>query len=312
MIIRDFRKGDLEDVIECTIKSFADEFEIMGFDPDVWRKMVRRRFAITGRVLFGLFRLLDREPIKFFVADVDGRVVGTTMLNRRRNSCYISTVMVRPDFRRKGIAASLLKTAIDYAQKRELPKAILQVSSTNDAAKPLYRKLGFEKFEETLYFTADVDSLLGSERAEGVQVRDFEKPDEDAVYELIKRSRDQKSLEVYNFQKKDLRTSFWNRMARMASVKKIVAVKDEKIVGYASVSCTSKKEAGRVTSLDVSPEMTSKGIEEELLWAGASYAKSFGTKTVLVIVPLRNEELVERLEGLGLRKQIVMEGMLLQ
>jgi len=294
------------------MRSFADEFEIMGFDPDIWRKMVHRRFAITGRALFGLFRLLDRAPIKFFIADVDGRVVGTTMLNRLRNSCSLSTVMVHPDFRRKGIAASLLKTAIDYARKRRLGKAILHMSSINDAAKNLYRKLGFVKFEESLYLTADVDSLLGSERAEGVQIRDFEKSDEDAVYELIKRSRDPKSLEVYNFQKKDLRTSFWNRMARMASVKKIVAVKDEKVVGYASVSCASKKEAGRVTSLDVSPEMTSKGIAEELLRAGASYAKSFGTKTVLVIIPLRNEELVERLEGLGLKKQIVMEGMLLR
>lgn len=309
IIIRDFKKEDLENVIECTMKSFAEEFEVMGVDPDKWRKMAHRRFSIGGRILFGLFKLLGREPIKFFVADMDGRVVGTTMLSRRRNNCYISTVMTHPDFRRKGVAIALLKTAIEYARSRRLGKAILHVSSTNDAAKHLYLKLGFVKFEESLYLTADIDSLIDSEKAEEIQVRDFKKSDEDAVYQLIKHSRDPKSLEVVGFQKEDLRTPLWGRMARMGTVKRIVAVKDEKTAGYASVSYTSNREAGQISSLAVLPEMISMGIAEELVKAGANYVKSCGTKTILVVAPLRNEELAKTLENLGLKRRLVFEGM---
>jgi ribosomal protein S18 acetylase RimI-like enzyme len=183
------------------------------------------------------------------------------------------------------------------------------VSSTNDAAKHLYLKLGFVKFEESLYLTADIDSLIDSEKAEEIQVRDFKKLDEDAVYELIKHSRDPKSLEVVGFQKKDLRTPLWDRIARLGTVRRIVAVQDEKTTGYASVSYTSNREAGQISSLAVLPKMISMGIAEELVKAGANYVKSCGTKTILVVAPLRNEELAKTLENLGLKRRLVFEGM---
>lgn len=311
LIIREFRKEDTEDIMECAMKSFVDEFDITGFDPDNWRKMIRRRFSVAGRTLFGLFKLLGKEPIKFFVAEMNGKVVGTTMLSRRRSSCYISTVMTHPDFRRKGVALALLKTVVDYTRDRKLGRAILHVSSTNGAAKDLYCKLGFVKFEESVYLAADIDSLIDSEKAEEViQVMDFKRLDEETVYELIKHARDAKSLEVLGFQKEDLRTPWWGRIVRLGTVKRIVAVKDEKTAGYASVTCTSNREAGRITNLDVFPEMISNGIAEQLVRACANHVKkSCGTKTILVVVALGNEELVRKLENLGLKRRLTFEGM---
>jgi len=221
-------------------------------------------------------------------------------------------VMVHPDSRRKGVATELMKTAIDHIRKRKLSKAILQVSSINNPAKGLYQKLGFKKFDDTVYLTADVDSLSSLERVERIQVRDFQKSDIDGVYELIKRSRDSNWLKVHDFEKNDLKTSLWSRIARMSTLKRIVAVKDEKIVGYASLSYTTPKEAGRIVSIEVSPEMVSKGIEEELIRVGVNYLKLSGTKTVLATVPLTSEELIERLGNLGFKKRFVMEGMVLE
>jgi len=312
LIIRDFRREDIEDVIECAKESFIEDLEMRGFDPDFWRELVRRRFGITGRILFGFSALLGKEPIKFFVADENGKVVGTTMVTKRRKISYLVTVMVHPNFRRRGIATELMKIAIDHIRKRKLSKAILQVSSINNPAKGLYQKLGFKKFDDTVYLTADVDSLSSLERVERIQVRDFQKSDIDGVYELIKRSRDSNWLKVHDFEKNDLKTSLWSRIARMSTLKRIVAVKDEKIVGYASLSYTTPKEAGRIVSIEVSPEMVSKRIEEELIRVGANYLKSSGTKTVLATVPLTNEELIERLENLGFKKRFVMEGMVLE
>jgi len=312
LIIRDFRREDIDGVIECARESFVEEFEKEGFDPDVWRKVVRRRFSASGRILFGFFKLFGKEPIKFFVADMNGKVVGTTMVTKRRNIAYIETVMVRPDFRRKGIATELMKTAIHYARKRRFACVILQVSHTNNSAKELYHKLGFKKFDDTVYLTANLDSLPSLERVEGIQVRDFQKWDKDAVYELIRSSRDPNWFKTYNFQKSDLKTSLWNRIARMSTERKVVAVKDGKIVGYASLSYTTGKEAGRIRNIDVSPDMGAEGIEEELIRTGLNYVKPSGTKVVLVTVPLTKEGLIKKLADIGFRKWLIIEGMVLK
>jgi ribosomal protein S18 acetylase RimI-like enzyme len=311
LIIRDFRKEDLEDAIECAKLSFAEEIEVEGADPDVWRKLVRRRFSVSGRILFGLLRLSGKEPMKFFVATVNGKVVGTTMVTHRRKIGYVQTVMVHPDFRRRGIATELVKNAINYVRKRKFDKAILHVMSTNNPAKDLYQKLGFKKFEDTVYLTADIDFLSNMERDAEIQVRDFQRGDIDAVYTMIKNLRDPNWLKMYDFRKNDLKTSSWNRIARMSTIKKMVAIRDEKIVGYASLSCTTAKEAGRISTMEVSPQMLSKGIEE-LIRVSINYFKPSGTKTVLVTVPLTREELLKRLESLGFKKRLVMEGMVLE
>lgn len=312
MIIRDFRKEDIEAVIECAAESFKDEFEVEGFDPNLWRKMVQRRFSIFGRMLFGIFRLFDKEPIKMFIADVDGKAVGTTMVTRRGNIGYIHAVMVNPNFRRKGIATELMRAAIKDIQNRRMARAILQVLSANDAAKSLYQKLGFQKFDATIHLTANLDSLPNLEKVEGVQVRELQESDINAVYNLIRSLNDPSWLRIYDFKMNDLKTPVWSRIFRMGIVKDFVAVKDEKIVGYASLSCTTAKMACQITRLDVSPNEDAMGIEEELIKACVSYVKPLGTKRILVKVQLTRESLIEKLTALGFKKQFVAEGMVLE
>jgi hypothetical protein len=58
--------------------------------------------------------------------------------------------------------------------------------------------------------------------------------------------------------------------------------------------------------------MVSEGIEEELIRVGVNHIKSSGTKTVLMTVPLAREGLIQRLEALGFKKRLVMEGMVLE
>lgn len=309
--IRDFRKEDLDDVLKCVEESFVEEFEIKGFDPDVWRKIVRRRYSVGGRIIFGFLGLLRKEPIRFFIAEENGKVVGTIMIEKRRKLGYLGTVTVHPDFRRKGIATKLMETAINYARKRKIANTILHVISTNNPAKGLYQKLGFKKFEEIVFLTADMDSFMSLKGAEGIQVRDFQKSDIDAVYELIKSSRDADWLKVYDFKKNDLKPSRLERIARMSTVRKIVAVIEEKIVGYAFLSYTTPKEAARITRIDVSSEMVSKGIVEEVIRESVNQFKSSGAKTILAIVPQTKEQLIEILETMGFKKRLVMEGMVI-
>ena len=312
LIIREFKKQDLEDIIECAKLSFADQFEVEGYDPKIWRKMINRRFSVPGKTLFFILKLLNSEPIKFFVAEADGKPIGTAMVEKRGKIGYIETVMVHPNFRRKGTATQLMKTAINYVQKRKSNKALLHVLSENHPAKNLYQKLGFKKFETIQYLSARVDSLPNITDSKAIEVRVFRKSDLDPVYDLVRMSREPERLRVYDFKKTDLKTSPWQRVVRMGSSRKIVAVKDNKIVGYATAMFTTVGIAGRITNIEVHPEMVSEGIEEQLIQNGTDFLKTLGTKTLLVIAPLGRDATIERLTSLGFKKSYAMEGMVLE
>lgn len=311
-MIRDFRKGDLEEYIQCLRKSFVEEFEVRGLDPDFWRKMVRRRFKLSGRIFFGFLRLLRREPFKLFVADVDGTVVGATMAGIDGKIGYVSNVMVHPDFRRKGIGAKLMNTALKYMKKRKLARAVLHVRLDNAPAKGLYCKLGFRKFADLIHLMAEIDSLSTPTKIETVQIRDFyEKRDIDAAYELMKSSQDPVRLKIYDFKKKDLKTSLVERIIHPSTVRKFLAIKDKKVKGFVRSSYTSSKEAGAIR-LYVPSETLLEEVIEMLVQAGLAHIKSIGTKIVLTTVPSTKKELIHVLKKLGFEERVVLEGMVLE
>lgn len=308
VLIRDFRKSDLDDLLDVAGQSFAEEFEVTGFDPDHVREMVNRMFGIFGRIFLGILRLSGREPIKILVAEVDNRVVGTTMVNNRKKIGYIANVMTHPTYRRKGIATKLMKSAVNYIQKKK-GRAILHVISTNTPAKNLYTKLGFKKFENIAYLVGDIDSLLKPKNSKEIQIRPFRKGDTDEVYKLIKISEDPNHLRVFDFSMNDLKTPLLQRIFRFATEKKLVAIQDDRIVGYTQASYTTPKEAGRIRDIHVYPESRLSRIEEALINAAIDQIKQCGTKKILATVSTTRQELIETLIHLGLRKHLEMEGM---
>lgn len=87
-----------------------------------------------------------------FVAEVEGRVVGSTscqlfnglypliMKAHYRQYGYIWGVYVEPEYRRNGIAKTLTKTAIQYLKSLGCTRAILHASPSG---KSVYSSLGF-------------------------------------------------------------------------------------------------------------------------------------------------------------------------
>lgn len=312
VLIRDFKKSDLDDLLEVAKKSFAKEFEISGFDPDHIRKMADKMFSLLGKIFLGLLKLMGKDPFKLFVAEADGKLVGTTMVNIRGKIGYIAAVMVHPICRRKGIATKLMKNALNYAGKRKLSRAILHVVPTNTPAKGLYHKLGFKKFENTVHLVAEMDFLRKQKKVKGILIKNFEKRDTEAVYDLIKCSEDPTHLEIFDFKKKDLGTPLIKRMVHLSTEKKIVAVHNGTIIGYAEASYTTAREAGRIRSIQVHPDMRSRGIEEMLIWAGANHIKKGGTNKIIATTLSAKKKLMEKMKQLGFTKRLEMEAMVLE
>jgi ribosomal-protein-alanine N-acetyltransferase len=308
VLIRDFRKSDLNDLLDVASQSFAEEFEVTGFDPDHVREMVDRMFGILGRLFLGFSKLFGKEPIKVFVAEVGNRIVGTTMVSNRRRVGYISTVMVHPTYRRRGIATKLMESALNYVQKKK-SRAVLHVMATNAPAKNLYTKLGFKKFENIIYFVGNIDSSLKPKNTTEIQIRTFQKSDINEVYNLIKVSEDPNHLKVFDFSKSDLKTPLSERIFSFSTEKKIVAIQDNRIVGYTKASYTTHKEAGHIGNVNVYPENRSSGIERALINEAIGQIRQCGTKRILATVSTTRQELIETLANLGFRKHLEMDGM---
>jgi ribosomal protein S18 acetylase RimI-like enzyme len=76
-----------------------------------------------------------------FVAEVDGRVVGTvTTIIYEDRFAWIGMVLVDPEFRNRGIGRALLRQAIEYLDSRGVP--CLRLDATPQG-RPVYEKLGF-------------------------------------------------------------------------------------------------------------------------------------------------------------------------
>ncbi len=104
---------------------------------------------------------LQNNFARFFVAECDGVVSGYIGAHNILGEVYITNVAVSELFRRKGIAEKLIKTLVGFCENEGMEFVTLEVRRSNEAAKKLYAKMGFEEVGERKDF--------------------YEKPREDAI-----------------------------------------------------------------------------------------------------------------------------------
>jgi GNAT superfamily N-acetyltransferase len=81
------------------------------------------------------------------VADIAGEVIGTVILTREEHPleahrAELSSLVVHPDYQRRGIARRLVEASKSYA--RDMGVEILEISCRGgEAAETVYRRLGF-------------------------------------------------------------------------------------------------------------------------------------------------------------------------
>lgn len=116
--------------------------------------------------------LLKHDYILCFVAETDGIPIGCAGLTMLDNEGNIDKVMVREDFRGRGVAYQMLERLLEEARKRGITEFTLEVRVGNRPAIHLYEKLGFV--------------------SEGVRPKFYDKPMEDAMI-MWRRSKERPS-----------------------------------------------------------------------------------------------------------------------
>jgi GNAT superfamily N-acetyltransferase len=98
--------------------------------------------------------LMSGGGAQFFVAEVAGQLIGSAavykLVNHRssivlRQSAYVSTVYVKPPFRRRGIARALMEQTVAWAQRNGCEVVRLR---TSPGGRALYESLGFRQSDE--------------------------------------------------------------------------------------------------------------------------------------------------------------------
>lgn len=81
----------------------------------------------------------------YIVAELDGEIVGHCGMWIVLDECHITNVAVRSKVRGKGYGEDLMRQAMELCRLNEVKTMTLEVRVSNEPARTLYRKLGFQE-----------------------------------------------------------------------------------------------------------------------------------------------------------------------
>ena len=84
----------------------------------------------------------------YFIAEYDGTYAGYCCIVPEDNSVFLSKFYIKKEFRGMGIAKKLLKYALKPFSSQELLRVHLTVNKYNTNSIAVYKKMGFEIFNE--------------------------------------------------------------------------------------------------------------------------------------------------------------------
>jgi predicted N-acetyltransferase YhbS len=139
MVLRRGAAADAARVGEICYRAFASLADLHNFPRDfpnagIAAQMLSQRIAHPG--CFDL------------VAEIDGRIVGSTVLDERNPICGVGPITVDPEVQNDGIGRALMEAMLIRSRERQFPGIRLVQAGYHCRSLALYLKLGFEAREQ--------------------------------------------------------------------------------------------------------------------------------------------------------------------
>ena len=119
-----------------TINDYEELFEL-------WQNTANMGLRSLDDSKEGISCFLKRNPNTNFVVYEDGQLVGAILCGHDGRRGYIYHTVVLPDYRRRGIASSLVESAIAALQKEGITRVCLNVMETNEQGKKFLSSKGW-------------------------------------------------------------------------------------------------------------------------------------------------------------------------
>lgn len=124
IVIRQMEEKDLDRIMEVEKTAFTTPWSRNSF----------------------LLEITKNQLARYFVGEVDGKVVGYGGIWLILDEGHITNIAVDSSHRRLGIGKKILEELIDICKEYEITAMTLEVRETNEAAKSLYKKYGFIEY----------------------------------------------------------------------------------------------------------------------------------------------------------------------
>jgi ribosomal protein S18 acetylase RimI-like enzyme len=111
----------------------------------LWRKVNMVR--VTNDPEVDIERKLKHSPELFWVAEMDGIVVGTIMIGYEGHRGWINYLSVLPKLQGQKIGTRLMEKAEEILRAKGCPKINLMIRKSNQKVFEFYKKLGFVEDE---------------------------------------------------------------------------------------------------------------------------------------------------------------------
>ena len=142
-------------MVETQIRELEEDDLFNGFLESL--DSLKKASNLTKEKAKQVFEKIKSNPNHVvFVAVVDGKVVGsTTMLIEPKfihdggKVGHIEDVVVSKEYQGKGIGEKIIRALLEYAQKNNCYKTILDCS---DEIKPFYEKIGFKRHSNCMRY----------------------------------------------------------------------------------------------------------------------------------------------------------------
>ena len=132
-----------------TINDYEELFEL-------WQNTANMGLRSLDDSKEGISCFLKRNPNTNFVVYEDGQLVGAILCGHDGRRGYIYHTVVLPDYRRRGIASSLVESAIAALQKEGITRVCLNVMETNEQGKKFWISKGWEKKDFLCFYSKSI------------------------------------------------------------------------------------------------------------------------------------------------------------
>lgn len=89
--------------------------------------------------------LTENDMAFYIVAELNGQIVGYAGMWHIVDEAHITNVAVLPEQRNKHIATAIIAVMIQFSEEKGIRRFTLEVRSSNEPAKALYRNFGFKE-----------------------------------------------------------------------------------------------------------------------------------------------------------------------
>lgn len=139
------------EIVEMRISNYQDVFKL-------WTSTTGMGLRNLDDSKAGIDKFLRRNPTTNFIAEEDGKIIGSILCGHdgRRGYIYHTAVDIR--YRGKGIGKKLVNSVINALKREGINKAALVVFTNNEIGNEFWRSIGWEKRENLNYYNLSLNN----------------------------------------------------------------------------------------------------------------------------------------------------------